>query len=112
MDISQLNINGQLYSIKDTVGRNLIANGVHYIGISTTAALMDHYTGDVTDRGYAAMALELDWGPVGEVFSVEAEDFQLNSTKIFGYEYTSEKLKGLRDLFKNLNTVFNIANHC
>lgn len=59
---------------------------------------------NVTDRGYAAMALELDWGPVGEVFSVEAEDFQLNSTKIFGYEYTSEKLKGLRDLFKNLNT--------
>lgn len=59
---------------------------------------------NVTDRGYAAMAIELDWGPVGEVFSVEAEDFQLNSTKIFGYEYTSEKLKGLRDLFKNLNT--------
>ncbi len=58
----------------------------------------------ITDRGYAAMALELDWGPVGEVFSVEAEDFQTNSAKIFGYEYTNEKLKGLRDLFKNLNT--------
>ena len=59
---------------------------------------------NVTDRGYAAMALDLDWGPVGEVFSVTAEDFQAKSTQIFGYEYTSDKLKGLRDLFKNLKT--------
>lgn len=58
----------------------------------------------VTDRGYAAIALELDWGPVGEVFSVESEDFQTKSVKIFGYEYTNDKLKGIRDLFKNLNT--------
>ena len=59
---------------------------------------------DVADRGYGAMPLELDWGPENEVFAVEAEDFQKNSLKYFGYDYTNDKLKGLRDAFKNLKT--------
>lgn len=58
----------------------------------------------VSDRGYGAMALELDWGPVGEVFTVEAEDFQTNSLKYFGYDYAADEMKGLRDLFLNLKT--------
>lgn len=53
----------------------------------------------LSERGTAAMPLELDWGVSGEVFEVTAEDFQKNSQKIFGYPYTHEKLKGLRDLF-------------
>lgn len=61
-------------------------------------------TVDFADRGYGAMALELDWGPEGEIFTVEAADFQKESGKYFGYDYTSDKLKGLRDLFKNLKT--------
>lgn len=61
-------------------------------------------TADVADRGYGAMPLELDWGPENEVFAVEAEDFQKDSLKYFGYDYTNEKLKGLRDVFKNLRT--------
>lgn len=59
---------------------------------------------NLADRGYAAMPLELDWGPEGEVFTVENEDFQKNSMKYFGYDYSHEKIKGLRDLFKNLKT--------
>lgn len=58
----------------------------------------------LSDRGYGAMALELDWGPEGEVFTVENADFQKESQAIFGYDYTSDKLKGLRDLFLNLKT--------
>lgn len=48
------------------------------------------------------MPLSMDWGPEGTVITVTAEDFQKKSMKIFGYDYTSPKLKGLRDLFKNL----------
>ena len=59
---------------------------------------------DFVDRGIGAIALELDWGVEGEIFSVEADAFQMNSTAIFGYEYGHEKLTGLRDLFKNLKT--------
>lgn len=56
-------------------------------------------TANVSDRGVAAIPLELDWGEDGKVITVTQEDFQKNCRKIFGYEYTSDKLKGLRDLF-------------
>jgi len=60
----------------------------------------------LTNRGVAAMALELDWGVEGAVFEVTKADFQKNSLKIFGYDYTHAKLKGLRDLFLNVKTLF------
>ena len=59
---------------------------------------------DIADRGYATMPLEMDWGPVGSVFAVTAEDFQERSLPIFGYAYTAPELKSLRDLFLNLKT--------
>ena len=60
----------------------------------------------LSDRGIATMPLELDWGVDGEVFEVTNGDFQKNSMKIFGYDYTHEKLKGLRDLFLNAQTLY------
>ena len=60
----------------------------------------------LSDRGFATMPLELDWGVEGEVFEVTNADFQKNSVKIFGYDYTHEKMKGLRDLFKNITTLY------
>ncbi|EQF56077.1 phage tail sheath family protein [Clostridioides difficile CD181] len=48
------------------------------------------------------MPLELDWGIDEEVFQVTSDDFEKYSVKYFGYDYTHEKLKGLRDLFKNI----------
>lgn len=59
---------------------------------------------EVADRGYGTMALELDWGPSGEIFRVDADLFQTSCQKIFGYDYGSDKLKALRDLFLNLKT--------
>ncbi len=61
---------------------------------------------NLSERGIATMPLELDWGKDGEVFEVESGDFQKNSMEIFGYEYTSDKLKGLRDLFLNTQTFY------
>ncbi len=60
----------------------------------------------LSERGIATMPLELDWGPDGEVFEVTNGDFQKNSLKIFGYDYTHEKLRGLRDLFLNTQTLY------
>lgn len=59
-------------------------------------------TSSLSDRGIVAMPLELDWGIDEEVFQVTSDDFEKYSTKFFGYDYTHEKLKGLRDLFKNI----------
>ncbi|WP_313524819.1 phage tail sheath family protein [Anaerotignum sp.] len=61
---------------------------------------------NLSDRGYAALAMELDWGGDEEIFTVENADFQMDSLKIFGYDYTSPKLKGLRDLFLNAKTLY------
>ena len=60
----------------------------------------------LSDRGIATMPLELDWGVEGEIFEVSASDFAKNSLKIFGYSYDHEKMKGLRDLFINISTLF------
>lgn len=60
----------------------------------------------LSERGIATMPLELDWGVSGEVFEVDNGDFQKNSMEIFGYEYTHDKLKGLRDLFLHTKTFY------
>lgn len=56
----------------------------------------------LSERGVAAFPLELDWGPEQEVFEVSAEAFQKDAGRIFGYAQSHEKLKGLRDLFRNI----------
>ncbi len=61
----------------------------------------------LSDRGCAAMPLLLDWGVDNAVFTVEAGDMQKDSLKLFGYDYTNEKLKDLREVFKNANKL-----HC
>ena len=58
------------------------------------------------ERGIAAMAIEMDWGKDGEIIEVTSENFAKNSLKIFGYDYANEKLKGLRDLFKNIKKAY------
>lgn len=60
----------------------------------------------LSERGIATMPLELDWGICGEIFEVSGQDFKENSREMFGYEYTSDKLKGLRDLFLNARTLY------
>lgn len=60
----------------------------------------------LSERGYATMPLDLDWGTDDMVFEVTSGDFRKNSRKIFGYDYTHEKLKGLRDLFLNAQTLY------
>ncbi|NYV67277.1 phage tail sheath subtilisin-like domain-containing protein [Bacillus sp. Gen3] len=59
----------------------------------------------LSERGIAAISLELDWGVSGEVFTVKADRFERKSLEIFGYPYESDALKGIRDLFKNSHTV-------
>ena len=57
-------------------------------------------TASLLDRGIVAMGMALDWGVDGEIMELTSGDFIKDSLKLFGYEYTDEKLKGLRDLFK------------
>lgn len=72
---------------------------INFISVAKASA-------NLSDRGFATMPLELDWGVDGEIFEVTSADFQKDSLKIFGYDYTHEKLKGLRDLFLNVQTLY------
>lgn len=72
---------------------------INFVSLANASATL-------SDRGIATMPLELDWGEGKEVFEVTNEDFQKNSSTIFGYDYTHEKMKGLRDLFRNLKTLY------
>ena len=82
-----------------TQNKILPGSYINFISLAKASATL-------ADRGYAAMGLEMDWGIENEVFAVTNGDFQKESLKVFGYEYTSDKLKGLRDLFLNLKTLY------
>lgn len=60
----------------------------------------------LSDRGIATMPLELDWGVEDSIFEITNEELQKDSLKYFGYDYKHEKLKGLRDLFKNIKLLY------
>lgn len=81
--------------------QNKVLPGAYMNFVSLKAA-----SASLSDRGIATMPLELDWGIENDVFEVSNADFQKNSMKIFGYSYDHEKLKGLRDLFKNIQTLY------
>lgn len=68
-----------------------------YMNFVSTA----HASAALSDRGTVTMPLELDWGMEDGIFTVTNEEFQKDTQKIFGYAYTDDKMKGLRDLFLN-----------
>lgn len=61
---------------------------------------------NLSDRGIATIPLDMNWGPENQVMIVEQGDFQKNSQKIFGYAYTADELKPMREIFKHAKTVY------
>ena len=59
----------------------------------------------LADRGYVAVALELDWGADG-ITELTTESFQKDAKKLLGYDYADDKVKPIRELFKNAKTVY------
>ena len=63
-------------------------------------------TASLLDRGVVGIGVALDWGKDGEIMEISTGDFIKNSLKLFGYDYGNEKMKGLRDLFKNTRIAY------
>lgn len=82
------------------ITQNKVLPGAYINFVSAASA-----SAALSDRGIATMPLELDWGPEGKIFTVTNEEFQKDTLKIFGYAYTDDKMKCLRDLFINTNTL-------
>lgn len=73
-----------------------------YINFSSVAKA----SATLSERGYAAMPLMLDWGPDNAVFTVTSGDFQKNSLKLFGHAYAEDAVLPLRELFKYAQTLY------
>lgn len=73
-----------------------------YINFSSVAKA----SATLSERGFAAMPLVLDWGPENAVFTVTNGDFQKNSLKIFGHAYTDDAMLPLRELFQYTQTLY------
>ena len=73
-----------------------------YINFSSVAKA----SATLSERGFAAMPLVLDWGPENAVFTVTNGDFQKNSLKIFGYAYADDAMLPLRELFMYAQTLY------
>ena len=83
------------------VTQNKILPGSYINVISAASA-----SAELSDRGIVAIPLELKWGQEGAVITVEKGDFQKNAFKLFGYSYTDDEMKPLREVFMNAVKVF------
>lgn len=87
-------------------GGTFIAQNKKLPGTYINFASASRASASLSDRGIVAIPLLMDWGAADEVFEVSNEKFVNNSLKIFGYDYSHDKMKGLRDLFKNTKTLY------
>lgn len=87
-------------------GGTFISQNKKLPGTYINFASAQSVSSSIGERGVAAMAIEMDWGKDEEIIEVTSENFAKNSLKIFGYDYSNEKLKGLRDLFKNIKKAY------
>lgn len=83
------------------VNQNKVLPGsyINFVSAKNAAATMG-------ERGYAALALPLSWGIDGAIFTVTSEDFRSYCKRLFGFAYDSDEAKGLRDLFRNIQTLY------
>lgn len=76
------------------VTQNKTLPGAYFQFVSRATA-----SASLSDRGVAAIALDLNWGAEGSVITIDASEFARNSMNIFGYTYDAEELKNIRELF-------------
>ncbi len=77
------------------LAQNKVLSGTYINFVSAARASVS-----LSDRGVVAMPIELDWGAEGEIITCDAADFQKEAYKLFGYDFTHEKMLRLRELFK------------
>ena len=87
-------------------GGTFISQNKKLPGSYINFASAQNASSSIGERGIAAMAIEMDWGKDREIIEVTSQNFAKDSLRIFGYDYSHEKLKGLRDLFKNVKKAY------
>lgn len=60
----------------------------------------------LSDRGFAALPLAMNWGEEDKIITLELADLQKDSFNLLGYAYTDDNLRPLREIFKGAKTVY------
>lgn len=79
--------------------QNKVIPGTYINFVSAAGA-----SAELSERGIVAMPVQLNWGPEDQIFTVEAAEFQTDSFDTFGYAFTDDEMKKLRELFKGAKT--------
>lgn len=82
------------------VTQNKVLPGAYFQFISRATA-----SASLSDRGVAALALDLKWGADDKVITLTATEFAKDSLKIFGYPYDAEEMKDIREVFLHASTL-------
>lgn len=75
-----------------SMNKKLPGTYINFISVARASA-------SLSDRGVAAMPVELNWGADETVMTVTRSDFQRNTMELFGYRYADDAMKDLRELF-------------
>ena len=79
--------------------QNKILPGSYINFVSTASAAT------LGERGKAALPLELDWGPEGQIYALEAGEFNQTALKVFGHDATAAELLLIREALKRCSTL-------
>lgn len=81
--------------------QNKVLPGTYHNFVSKARAYLN-----LAERGFVALPIAHDFGLDDGVLTLTAEDLQKNSLQLLGYDYTHEKLKPFREIFRNAHTAF------
>ena len=70
---------------------------INFVGYANAATL--------GARGTAALPLELDWGPEGQIYTLEAGEFNQTALEVFGHDATAAELLLIREALKRCSTL-------
>ena len=82
------------------ITQNKTLPGAYFQFVSRATA-----SASLSDRGVAALALDLKWGADNKIITLTATEFAKDSLKIFGYPYAAEEMKDIREVFLHASTL-------
>ena len=83
------------------IKQNKVLPGAYFQFISKAAT-----SSELLGRGVVAMGFDLNWGVDGAIFEVNSTAVQENCLKIFGYDYSADEMKYIRELFLHAKTIY------
>ena len=85
---------GGTFTVQNKILPGSYINFVGYANAATLGA-----------RGTAALPLELDWGPEGQIYTLEAGEVNQTALEVFGYDPTASELLLIREALKRSSTL-------